>query len=162
LPLGDYLTISHVSEDGSTVTASDLFGFSVLTIDDLLAERLPPALIDGEEPYPGEAQVLSDGSTLEAVFNYYAETNRFDSYLVRQDGATSTSLYGEKGSAAMILHFAVSPNEQYVAIELDPNTDTSQDDGYVGNSRPDSVTTVIVDIATGSLVTSFEGFALHW
>jgi hypothetical protein len=161
LPLGDYLTISHVSEDGSTVTASDLFGFSVLTINDLLAERLPPALIDGEEPYPGEAQVLSDGSTLEAVFNYHAEANRFDSYLIREDGST-TVLYGKKGSTAMILQFAVSPNEQYVAIELDPNTETSEDDGYIGNSRPDSVTTVIVDIATGSLVTSFEGFALRW
>ena len=162
LPLGDYLTISHLSQDGSTVTASDQFGFSTLTIDDLRAERLPPVLIGGEETYQGEAQVLSDGSILETVFNYYVETNRFDSYLVRQDGSTSTPLYGEKGSKAMILQFTVSPNEQYVAIELDPNTDTSQDDGYIGNSRPTTVTTAVVEIATGTIVAEFEGFALRW
>ena len=162
LPLGDYLTISHLSQDGTTVTASDQFGFSELTIDDLRTERLPPALIDGVEPYLGEAQVLGDGSTLEVVFNYYAETNRFDSYLIRQDGSTSVPLYGEKGSNAMVLQFTVSPNEQYVAIELDPNTDTSQDDGYIGNSRPTNVTLAIVEIATGALVAEFEGFAVHW
>ena len=162
LPLGDYLTISHLSQDGSTVTASDQFGFSSVGIDDLRAERLAPALIGDEEPYLDEAQVLSSGGALELVFNYYPEINRFDSYLVRQDGSTSTSIYGEKGSAAMILQFTVSPNEQYVAIELDPNTDTSQDDGYIGNSRPTTVTTAIVDIATGSVVAEFEGFALHW
>lgn len=162
LPLGDYLTISHVSRDGTIVTASDQFGFSTVTIDDLRAERVPPTFINGAEPYLAEAQALSDGSMLALAFNYFAETNRFDSYLVRDDGSTSTLLYGEKGSAAMILQFSVSPNEQYVAIEFDPDTDASQDDGYIGNSRPSTVTTAIVELATGYVVAKFEGFALHW
>ena len=162
LPLGDYLALSHISADGSTVTASDQFGFSTLTVDGLRADRLPPSLIDGKEPYLSEAQVLSDGSTIELVLIYFVDTGRFDSYLVRDDGTISTPIYGEKGSNAMILHFTVSPNEQFVAIEIDPNTTTSQDDGYIGNSRPDAVTTVVVDLATGSPVASFDGFALHW
>ena len=162
LPLGDYLGLSHISQDGTTVTASDQFGFSALTIDDLQAERLPPSLVDGEEPYLSEAQVLRDGSAIELVFRYHVETGRFDTYLVHDDGTSSTPIYGKKGSDAMILHFTVSPNEQYVAVELDPNTKTSQDDGYVGNSRPTTVTTAVVDVATGSLVAEFEGFAFHW
>ena len=161
LPLGDYLTLSHLSEDGSTATVSDQLGFSTLTIDDLAAERITPALVDGAEPYLGEAQVLSTG-ILEHVYRYHADENRFDSYLVLQDGTAQKVLFGKKGSRASVMRFTVSPNEQFVAIEVDPGSTGGTDDGYIGSNRPTDVTTYIVELATGATVASFSGFDLSW
>jgi hypothetical protein len=161
LPLGDYLTLSHISTDGSTLTVSDQLGFSTLVIADLDAERLAAAPIDGVEPYLGEAQVLTTG-ILEHVYSYYADENRFDSYLVLQAGAEQTTLFGSRGGAVSILHFSVSPNEQYVAVEVDPGRAGASDDGYIGSSRPTDVTTYVIELATGDTVATFSGFDLAW
>lgn len=161
MPLGDYQTLSHISEDGSTATVSDQLGFSTLSINDLVAERLAPALVDGVEPYLGEAQALSVG-VLEHVYSYYADEDRFDSYLVLQHGDSRRVLFGERGGTATIIRFEVSANEQYVAIEVDPGTPGGTDDGYVGSSRPTDVTTYIIDIATGWTVATLSGFDLAW
>ena len=162
LPLGDYLTLSHVSADGAVLTASDAFGFVTLGVADLDEQRIEPSPVTGVRPFGGEVQALADGMLLQHVVVYNDSSARFDDYLVTDDGTSASIVFGRVGSPGSILSFQVSPNEQYVAIEIDPNVSTSVADGYSANPRPASVTTLIVAIATGSVISSFEGFDLSW
>jgi hypothetical protein len=161
LPLGQYLTISHVSADASTLTASDAFGFVEVDLASLAETRLEPSPLQGAQPYGGEVQALAE-SVLQHVVVYNDSTQRFDDYLVVDDGLVSRIVYGRSGSPGSILSFRVSPNEQYAAVEIDPNVATSAPDGYRGNPRPNAVTTVIVELATGSVTASVPGLGLEW
>ena len=162
LPLGQYLTISHVSADATTLTASDAFGFVALDLASLAETRLEPSPVQGEQPYGGEVQALGGGAVLQHVVVYNDSTQRFDDYLVVDDGTTARIVYGRSGSPGSILSFRVSPNKQYAAVEIDPNVATSAPDGYRGNPRPNAVTTVIVELSTGSVTASVPGLGLDW
>lgn len=158
VPLGNYLGIGHVSSDGLSITADDDFGFSSITFADLAEERLRPsggALVD-------DAQVLRNGDTVQLVYRYDQTSLLLQGYLVRDDGSAATVLFGDSGSPATILGFSVSANEQYVAVEIDPNSLTSQSDEYIGNTRPIGVTTLVIDLTTGVIVSGYEGLALAW
>ena len=61
-----------------------------------------------------------------------------------------------------ISDFEVSPNGQYVAVESVPNVASSVSDGYFADERSTSVTTIIVDLDTGAVVRSMQGFRLSW
>jgi hypothetical protein len=82
--------------------------------------------------------------------------------LVLDDGTQSRVLFETVDSAGSISDFALSPNEQFVAIEVVPVVEGSVSDGRIVEPRATSVTTVIVDIAAGEIVKTFEGFALTW
>jgi len=43
-----------------------------------------------------------------------------------------------------------------------PNVAASVDDGYSVNPRSTSIATVFVDISTGAVVKSIEGFSVAW
>jgi hypothetical protein len=78
------------------------------------------------------------------------------------DGTEGRVLYQTPNLAGSIENFHVSPNGQYVAIEVVPVIADSVSDGYGVDPRSTSITTVIVEIATGLVVRSVDGFALLW
>ena len=66
------------------------------------------------------------------------------------------------GFCGSIGSFAVSPNDQFVAVEVTPSVTDAEPDGRRVNGRPTSITTVIVDIETGAVVRTLEGFSPVW
>jgi hypothetical protein len=81
---------------------------------------------------------------------------------VYDDGTTSRLLYQTHADTGSIEGFSVSPNEQYVAIETIPDLGSRVSDGYAIEPRATSITTMIVDVATGKIVRGFEGFDVAW
>lgn len=161
-PVGRLAPLGRISMDGSSVVAVDPFGPAVVSLSDGTESRFVPSLIDGEVPYVGDVQPLSYGSFVQRVAILDPVSGRFSSMLVFDDSSTARLLYQTIDSAGSIIDFSLSPNEQFVAIEVVPVVEGSKSDGRAVNSRATSITTVIVELATGATVRSFEGFAPAW
>jgi hypothetical protein len=162
LPLGQYVEFDSVSADGSAVVVGDPFGPLALNLADGTTTRLDPSPLDGVTPFGGTAQVLEDGRWLQQVAFFNETTGRFQSLVVVDDGEASRALFRTLDDAGSIERFRVSPNNQYVAIETVPDVSVSEPDGYLINGRSTSVTTVFVDLESGAVVKSVEGFGATW
>ena len=161
-PLGRLAPVGRLSMDGSTLVTVDPFGSAVVSLRDGTEFRLEPSLVEGEVPFVGDVQPLVNGSLVQRVAILDPDTGRFSSMLVLDDGTSARVLYATVDSAGSIVDFALSPNEQFVAIEVVPVVEGSESDGRAVRPRATTVTTVIVEISTGETVRSFDGFAPKW
>ncbi len=162
VPLGQYLEFGGISPDGSRFVVNDAVGSLAVSIDDGSEERLVPSPIDGDVAFLGQTVVLSSGNRVEKLALFDAEGGRFQSVLAFDDGAQSSALFRTIDDAGSIEKFAISPNEQFVAVEVVPDFATAVSDGYLFDARYTTTTTVIVEIATGQVVRSLDGFGLLW
>lgn len=162
VPLGQYLEFGGISPDGSTVVVNDAVGSLAVSIADGSEKRLVPSPIDGDVAFLGQTVVLSNGNRVSKLALFDAEGGRFQSVLALDNGAQSQALFRTTNDAGSIEQFAISPNEQFVAVEIVPDFATAVSDGYLLDSRFTTTTTVIIDIATGELVRSLDGFGLVW
>ncbi|MCY7300108.1 MAG: hypothetical protein LH616_12960, partial [Ilumatobacteraceae bacterium] len=110
----------------------------------------------------GQTVVLSGGERIQKLALFDAEGGRFQSVLAVDDGTASSALFRTINDAGSIEQFTISPNEQFVAVEVVPDFATAVSDGYLFDARYTTTTTVIVEIATGRLVRSLDGFGLVW
>ena len=161
-PLGQFETLAGVSPDGSELTVTDRYGPIALDLATQEQTRLPASDFEGETPYGGDTLALPGGSRVQHIAVFDDETGRFAAYLVLDDGSSSRVLYRTVDDEGEIGDFSLSPNGQFVAVEIVPEVSERQSDGYAVNSRATTVTTVIVNLATGAVVRSLEGFALSW
>lgn len=162
LPLGQLQEFDRLSSDGAVATGTDQYGSIAVTIADGNQVRMEPSPVDGQLPFLGATEVLPGGDRVSKVVLPNATSTRFASLLVYDDGAASRVLYRTVGDGGSIEDFSVSPNAQYVAIETIPDVSASISDGYFFDARSTSVTTFIVDVDSGAIVKSFEGFSLEW
>ena len=162
LPLGSYTSLGRISSDGTRMSVSDPFGAVIVTLDDLSEERVAPSPVDGEVAYSGELRVLNDGTRVQQVAILDIETGRFSTMLVHDDGGASRVLLRTIDDEGSIEGFTVSPNDQYVAVEVLPRVAEAVSDGTPVEPRPTSMTTVVVEIATGAVVTTVNGFSPRW
>ena len=162
LPLGQYLEFGTIASDGSAITVADPFGQVALSLVDGSIERLEASPLDGLLPSGGAVQVLPSGDRIQRVAIFDSESGRFRSELVYDDGTQSRELFGTIDDAGSIESFTVSPNSEYVAVETVPNVAASVSDGYPVGARSTTVTTVFVEIATGAVIKSVEGFRPTW
>lgn len=162
LPLGQYVEFDSVSIDGATAVVADPFGPLALSLADGTTRRLDPSPLDGATPFGGTAQVLADGSWLQQVAFFDETSGRFQSLVVVDDGEQSRALFRTLNDAGSIERFTVSPNGQYAVIETVPDVSVGVSDGYTINGRSTSITTVFVDLESGAVVKSVEGFEVNW
>lgn len=163
LPIGAYPTVHGVSTDGSHVSAADSFGGVALDLATGEEERLNPSLVEGEVAFGGEAALTATGLRVQKVAVADSETGAFATVLVADDGGGVSRLLArtidDRGSLGPVL---LSPNDQYVAVEVTPDVEAAVSDGRAVEARPTSVTLAIIDVATGQLVRTLEGFAPVW
>lgn len=161
-PLGQFSEFGRISGDGSIITMVDTAGAVALTIADGSQERLVASPVLGEAGFLGETAVLANGDRIEKVVVPDESGTRFASLLVYDDGTESRVIYQTPEGKGSITGFTVSPNDQYVGIDVVLDNSSSESDGYAVDARSTTATTIIVDIASGAQVRSFEGFALEW
>ena len=161
-PLGQFMGLDKISPDGLTVTMTDSFGEVALTLATGDIRRLEPSDVDGRSAFQGATTVLPNGDRLQKVVVPDSSGRRFSSLLVYDDGTSARILYQTPDDGGSISDFTVSPNGQYVAIETVPDASAAVSDGYFLDARATSVTTIIVDVASGAQTRSVEGFALKW
>lgn len=162
LPLGQYEEFGAISLDGASVIVSNQFAPRIVDLATGDEEPIDPSPIQGQQPFSGASQLLPDGTRLGKALLADDSGTRFSTLLVRDDGTQATIVYRTAEDRGSIGEISISPNGQYVAIETIPDTTVSASDGYYFDARSTSVTTVVVEVATGRQVRSFEGFGLLW
>lgn len=152
-----------VSTNGREVVAVDLAGTVAINIDDLSERRLSVGPIGPRDVYEGDTVATGSGFTVSKVAVPNASDTEFTSVLVRvaEDGEP-TILYRTPQDLGSIGRFQVSPNDQYVAAEVVPNLSTQLLDGRILAPRDQAVTTVVIDLDTGLIVRTVEGFWPVW
>jgi hypothetical protein len=162
-PLGAYPELGAVAADGSSVVVSDSLGPLRVALPGGKATRLAASRFKGKVPYEGDAPaVVVPGGWIQDDQTYDAATGGFVSHLVFDTGGTARQLYALPNPRGTIGAIVASPNDEYVAIETTPGGATAASDGYAVNPRAKTVTTVFLDIATGTVVKSVSGFAVSW
>lgn len=162
VPLGGYFEFDRVSADGSTVVVVDPRGSAAVTLADGAELRLTPSRINGEQPFLGQTDANAAGDLVAKMVLVGESSGSFSSVLAFDDGEESRILYQTVNSKGAILDFHVSPNNQFVAVEVQPNVSNFDSDEYVMNPRPQSVTTYLVEISTGAVTRGVEGLGLVW
>lgn len=161
LPIGQYTSLLGLSPDGATAIVTDAVGTALVTIADGTEQRLELSPFDGQQqPFTGATALLPNGDRLSK--GVIVEGGAYTVALLLDDGNATTVLYRTVDDAGSIENFRVSPNGQYVALEVVPNIAVSTPDRYPVNGRATSITTIIIEIATGGQPRSVEGFDWHW
>ena len=161
-PLGTFTSLESLSTDGTRLGVTNPFGPVALSMADLSNTEFAPSPINGTTPFAGEFQLMRGTDLVQHVVLVDYASNKFENLLVVDDGKASRQLFRTQDDKGSIGDFSVSPNDQYVAVEVVPNVATSVSDGYPVNERSTSVTTVVIDIASGRQVKSVAGLALTW
>lgn len=159
-PLGSYLDLVSASSDGSRLVVADIFGPIALSIDGT-EERLPASPLDGVVPSVGGIELLDAGSARVQQVAILDSSGRFASYLVH-DGSAARILYQSPDGKGSIEGFRVSPNGQYVAVTVVPNVAASVSDGYYTSAMATSVSTIVLDVESGAVLASVDGFDVTW
>ncbi len=161
-PLGEFAELGRLALDGESLEVEDLLGPMRLDLESGDRVRTELSLVDGVELVDGGSQELWNGSRVHQTLRYLAEDNRFESLVVLDDGSEGRALYEPAGEAGVVLDVSVSPNGQYAAVLVVPDIEASVTDGYAIDPQSTTVTTVLVDIGTASVVQSFVGFGIVW
>lgn len=163
LPVGQMPEMHALSTDGTRVTGADAFGGIVLDLASAVESRLDPSLVDGELAFGGEAILTRTELRVQKVAVADPATGAVRVLLVADDGSgASRVLLRTVDDRGSIGAFTISPNDQYVAVEVTPSVADAVADGRPVNGRPTSVTTIVIDVESGAVVRTLEGFAPHW
>lgn len=163
LPFGQVPTMYAVSTDGTRVTGGDGFGEVVIDVATGTEDRLVPSLVNGQLAFGGEVRLTRGELRVQKVAVPDETGGTIVSLLIADEGAGEARvLFRTVDDRGSIGDFVLSPNDQYVAVEVTPSVTDAQPDGRPVNGRPTSVTTVVIDIATGAVVRTLEGFAPHF
>lgn len=161
LPVGRLTTLTGVSQDGATVIGEDATGVVLTDLADGAQRDLAPSLVDGAQPYVGEVAIAWNGDIVEKTA-LQTVSGEFIIAVAVDDGTTGRSVYQPPGIGDSIDSFRLSPNGQYVAIEMIPDGTAETRDTNPTNPRSTATTTIVVELATGIASRSFEGFNLVW
>lgn len=163
LPVGQIPEMYALSTDGSRVTGSDAFGGVVVDLATGDESRLDPSLVEGELAFGGQAILTSTDLRVQKVAVADVATGAVRVMLVADDGTgVARVLLRTVDDRGSIGDFTISPNDQYVAVEVTPSVADAVADGRPVNGRATSVTTVIIDIESGAVVRTLEGFSPIW
>jgi len=163
LPIDQVPTAYGISNDATRLTGADAFGGIIVDLDSGEQSRLDPSPLDGEFAFGGEALLTAGELRVQKIAIPDESGGVFRSALIADDGSgASRLLYRTPDDRGSLGALSLSPNDQYVAIEVTPSVEDAQSDGRVVNSRPTSITLVIVDVASGTVVRTLEGFSPRW
>jgi hypothetical protein len=163
LPLGTWEGLDDISADGSTAIVRDLYDTIIYSFGDGEEQPFGPSPIDGTLPFGGDVALLGNGPTrVQKVSVYDVEGGVFSSLVVVDDGRASRTLFASEAGTSSIDDISVSPNSQFVAIEVVPDVTAAESDAYYPNARAGSIVTRIIDITSGLVVAEVPGFAIDW
>jgi hypothetical protein len=164
VPLGQYTALGRSSPDGKTIVVSDVFGKIAYSLADGTETRLPSLPLAGAMTYGGDLALLGSGTArVQQVVVFDATASgRFQSYVLSEIGSEARILFQTNDNNGSIEGFSISPNGQYLAVNVIPDYASSISDGYAVDPQSTSISTVFIDIASGNVVRSVAGFDESW
>ena len=158
VPLGQYLGIGTVGNDGASVVVSTELDMALLDLTTGLSASIAIGPLDGVTTYPSDAYRLLDGSGVVTMFSVPdALTQSLTQRVVLRTAAGDRVLFDSVASSTVVVGVTSSPNDEYLAVQL-------IEYGAAEAGNPDGATfgTVIVETATGDLVARLDGEQLQW
>lgn len=154
-----------LSPDQKRVGTVDAFGPNSLVISSGKSTRLTPAAIDGKVPYADLATPIDATHTFLrlAIVRGGSFTQQIVTNTTSSGKPTTTKkLYQPSGKEPAIENYTMTSNGQYLIAEFVPNQVDIVPDGAFVNRRPASITTDVVDSATGHTYLEVAGFDARW
>ncbi|MDJ0337071.1 hypothetical protein [Cryobacterium sp. PH31-O1] len=164
VPLGQFANLTAFAPDGVRVAVSDRDGQHVLDLSQGTESSLVPQSVPGTTRYTAELGFLAGeaGGYVQRVAEFDPATGAVRQYLsLVQDGEART-VYSPASGLETIVGFELSPNDQFLAVQIVPNRNTELSDGYPVNTQATDATTLFVNVATGEIRRSVLGFDATW
>lgn len=167
IPIGQFPNLDAFAPDGVRIAVSDQERQYVLDLSTGSEDAIVPQDVAGTTPYTAELHFLTGGEGyVQRVAEFDQTTGKVVQYLTLVTGGTgeesSRVVYRPALTNETIVGFGLSPNDQYLAIQTVPNSETQVSDGYPVNPQATTATTVFVDLATGDLTRSIVGMDPTW
>lgn len=164
VPLGQYQDLGGSAPDGKSIVVSDIYGKIAYSLSSGKETRLPSLPMAGATTYGGEAELIGSGTARvqQVAVPDSTGSGRYQSFLVLEDGTQTRMLFQPADEKGSIQGFSVSPNGQYVAVNVIPDFAASVSDNYAVDAQSTSISTIFIDIKSGTVVRSVTGFEESW
>ena len=169
VPLGQFANLTAFAPDGVRIAVSDRDGQYVLDLSQGTESAIVPQSVAGTTRYTAELRFLAGGDGDTETDRYVQRVAEFDpatgavrQYLSLVAGGEARTVYAPASALETIVGFEISPNDQYLAVQVVPNRDSELSDGYPENAQATDATTLFVNVATGELRRSVLGFDATW
>lgn len=163
LPLGQFSGLTAFAPDGVRIAVSDEVSQYILDLSQGTEEAIAPETVAETTPYTAGLKFLAGGTGfVQRLAEFDPETGVAGHYLEVVVDGVRREIYRPASASESIVDFAVSPNDQYVAVQIEPNTETSTSDRYPARAQATDATTLFVNIATGRMTRSVLGFDVTW
>jgi len=170
IPIGQFPNLDAFAPDGERIAVSDQTSQYILDLKAGTEAAIVPRDVAGTSPYTAELRFLAGGAGpggagyVQRLAEFDQTTGRVRQSIVLVSGnpASSREVYAPVLPNETIVGFAVSPNDQYLAIQTVPNSQTQVSDGYPVDPQATTATTVFVDISTGVITRSVVGIDATW
>ena len=168
VPLGQFANLTAFAPDGVRIAVSDRDGQYVLDLSQGTESAIVPQSVEGTTQYTAELRFLAGGagtdsdSYVQCVAEFDAATGSVRQYLSLVQGGEARTVYAPASADETIVGFELSPNDQFLAVQIVPNRETERSDGYPVNAQATDATTLFVNVATGAVRRSVLGFDATW
>lgn len=144
-----------------TVTA---FGPNSLVIGSGTSTPINAAPINGLVPYADAPTPIDAANVILrlAIEHNGSFTPQITLNTTTAGTVTSRKLYSPGGTTPQIQNYRITSNGRYLIIEFDPDYLHATPDGSSVNRRPVGITTDLVDVDSGAIVTEVAGFDATW
>lgn len=160
-PYGTFVSLQGVALDGGTIVAATAVESSRIDLETGEQTAIPFSAVEGGTPFRGELVAIGETTYVQQVAIPTSDGAAYRNLIVVDDEKEARSLYEPSTAATTIEGFSVSPNGQYLAVETADAT-AETDFTYTIDPVPATVTTTVVDIASGGVVASFSGHSAAW
>lgn len=162
-PLNRVQDSGPVSIRGDVALVQDLQGRWILDLQSGAQQPLPepPAHEDGAARVGVDIALAGPTRMYQRVLDFSGEANTVVSSIWRYDDGDWTEVYRPGSDQQVIESVALSPNGQYLVVELSDRA-TGSWDGVPGNPKPVGVTTILIDVNTALVTKTLSGFDIQW
>jgi len=160
VPLGRSAQLTAVSPDGSRVALATQGGHFLLDLSSGVQDAIAPPDAVGI----ADTDVLRFLAGGEGFVQLRADpdSGRVPQRIVLQEGADSRVVYEPASASEAIIGFSLSPNDEYLAVQIVPNRDEQTPDDYPHSGQAREAMTLFVNMATGQIRRSVIGFDVAW
>lgn len=167
IPIGQFSRLAAVAPDGLRIAVSDQSSQFVLDLSTGTEAAITPEAVVGTTQYTDEVRFLTGGDGfVQRMAEFDPVTGQVQQRLTLVTGSgadvRSRNVYAPVLADETIVGFSLSPNDQYVAVQIVPNRQSQTLDEYPANAQAREATTLFVTLETGEIRRSVVGFDAAW
>ncbi|MBF4625471.1 hypothetical protein [Clavibacter sp. VKM Ac-2872] len=160
VPLGRHGTLGPFSADGTRLAVTDPGSTTEIDLRTAQQTRLPTEAGGADLQYDGAISFVpgDDGAVLRVRTALDPTTGTARQRLVVVRDGRASDVYVPADPATRITGLSVTPNGRFAVLETVPDPARGASDDYPRNPRDTTVTTLLVELATGTVTRSVAGF----